>query len=967
MNDCVKKKSNKAFNAIISNKNTTIVTVIKEPFFRSKLKSPNKILIEYLNDDKTIDQICDWVLTEEYTKEKNYKLISQLIIRIFKEAPDKILASFATNQRLISRLQQFSKFEKKYFLIGFGHFQQIIELLALATRGAFLQNFKDFPYTLMTCIDIVSIRYLFISLATNYTQSFGFSKDVVLKMLQSMNDSNKNQIIFLFSKLSKEKTTYFAFDHSKVIYTLFELVISPSQSEFVITQALQIIEYVKKSTIIKEKIEIIMKYFEPKIDFDNLPINFSTSIILKLFNNKFVPSLILLMINNPTHMFLHEGIMASIKSASDEVLIDFVEKNNVSVKLIWAMNVAKSNGFLTKFAVILNEKRHLSPCLQTPEWNKFVSNVLNKRLLILSGQFSSQFVNDEINQTNSGHKKSQKKASSSQSKKSQQQQANDKNKNKIEDKSDIVKNDEKTDLIKKESKKKKEKIKTDEQKEGKEDNQDKSKKEKNQNENENNKSKNKSKNKNRNRNEVIFSNKENAERMANNIENTNENSNKEDSKEDICPQSDQNNDKNEAPIPQDDLNQTKADEKYGHESNDTTSNDNNNTNNSNETISEIKEDSVTETTNNNSLPKILDSVLIKNLIMKRMNQNENEQSNQTDSNNNSGKKENVSHICDSDQHSHNSDNESDQINDNKSENNIKGNPNNAEDSKEISKRDKENLNTSNLMKGEIKSPSKNDKKSKLDIDGNTDASKNNVSKIKNEQLTKTPVKQSQSPFNFEPSTRSNDHCRIALIKRKLHRNNEQSPQPKSPKEEKSKERSYSVNWSPSSIQPNINSKSDDSNANENMIRYKKRRFKNARRNYSDLNDSYDELSNSEIHKINFSNDDNHDDGHIDNKNKKIIDLGDDFSSSSDEENTSINNINNNLMIGPSSSSHIVHSIFGPVYYSNDRIDENDSSSDSSDNEFEFKFGPNPQRFMRKSSFNYRGTFGSTYDEMFGYN
>lgn len=1066
MNDCVKKKANKAFNAIITNKDTTIVAVVKEPFFRSKLKSPNKILIEYLNDDRTINQICDWLLTEEYCREKAYKPISQLIIRIFKEAPEKVLASFSTNERLISRLQQFCKFEKKYFLIGFGHFQQIIELLSFATRGVFLQNFTDFTSTLLKCIDIISIRYLFLSLASNFTQAFGFSKDVVLKMIQSLDNSNQHHIMFLLSKLSRGKNTYFAFDHSKVIYSLFEIVVSPLQNEFITTQALQIIEYVKKNTIIKEKVDIILKYFESKIDFDNLPVNFSTSIILKLYNSRFIPSLILLMINNPAHMFLHEGVMASIESASDEVLIDFVEKNNVSVKLMWAMNVAKSNGFLTKFATILNEKRSLYPSLQTPEWENFVSNVLNRRLQILNNQFTPQFLNGD-SQICSPQKKGQKRSNSTQSKKSQQQQINEKNKAKSDDeektqkeekkrkeKNQKSKNDRQT-ANKDDASNRTEKIKNDQQNENKEDNsdkvtkakQEKTKNEKikngHQNENEEDNSnrtgkikktqkkehnedsekvektktdKNKASKQNenqeenssriekiKNREDKQEKNKneqqnENGENRSNRVEKTNSNkqsennstkqekvkneqqnenreihsnqtdkinnqqdSNIEDNSEingkikNEKVKNDKQNEKDTDKNKSKNKSKSKNEEIINKQENETNNNNEsqNDTNKSNseeekslivddsnklskiennniyvETIIENTNEPIIETPNNNPLPKILDSLLIKNLILQRLNQDKSENYSEKNINENENSSNNIEETKNSNEEANDQNNEikkdkikiklnKDEIEENKKSKNI-------EDSKE---NDKIINSSTSKNKSEIKTPTKS-KYQGLTIDVKTNPPKSNDKKNKNEQLFKGPIKQAHTPKGYEPTSQSNDHCRIALIKKKLYRNNEQSPQPKSPKDEKIKGRSFSVNWSPPSILTNNISKSDD--INEDGIRHEniRKRFRNKIKYENDIKNQ----------KLNINT----------NSNKKVFDLDDDFSSSSDENIDCITTDPN--LFGPPSSNYFVRTIIGPAYFSHQIEKQDESGSDSSDDEFIFKFTPTPKRFKRNFLF-----------------
>ncbi|OHT04408.1 hypothetical protein TRFO_06286 [Tritrichomonas foetus] len=391
MSDCVKKRSNKAFDAIIRCKDASVTRVISDPVFRSRLKSANKLLIDYLNSDKIITEICDWLLSEKYLYQRNYKSYAQSMIKIFCDCPDSVLLIFSQNSILIEHLQNFCKFENPRFCMKYGFFVQLMDILINGTRGSFIRHFDDLAMILSRSLNVISIRYLFGTLSTNFPQAFGFNKKVVIQLLNNLNDENKDQTMLLLGKLVKDKSTFFAFDNSKVIFSLLEIATSQIQSEFVIIQSLQIVDCVKKSSIIVEKIDLILKYFASKIDFDFLPINKSTALILKIFKI-FVPSLVLSMINNPTHMFMHEGILSTIENASDKILIPFIEENNIPTKIMWAMNVAKSNGFLTKFASILESKKELSKSLQTPEWNNFVNNCLENRLNILNRQVSDKFV-----------------------------------------------------------------------------------------------------------------------------------------------------------------------------------------------------------------------------------------------------------------------------------------------------------------------------------------------------------------------------------------------------------------------------------------------------------------------------------------------------------------------------------------------------------------------------------------------
>ena len=378
-----RSRSERALKNLLKQDGVSITEIIAEPSFKSKLKSSYRPLSDFLLQDDTINEICDWLLTEEYCELKNYRATASNMMRIFKECPEALQASFSQSDRLIARVLDFSKSQKAQTPINCGFFEQIVENFAASSQGSFLQNFKRLPFMLAKRIEIISIRHLFFVLASSFPQQFGFSSSVVLFILHNLSERNKEQVMMLFLKLAKSKSSFPAFDHSKVVASLLEVAISPDHNEFVTTQAFQIVEVIQKSTNSTENFEELIKRFFDKHNVESLPINYGTAVALSLFK-KFVPSLVMSMVTNPTHMFMHAAILKTIENASDDVLIPFIEENNIPGKLIWAANVAKSNGFLTKFAQILESKKQLSECLQTPEWNKFVNEQLKIREEILN-------------------------------------------------------------------------------------------------------------------------------------------------------------------------------------------------------------------------------------------------------------------------------------------------------------------------------------------------------------------------------------------------------------------------------------------------------------------------------------------------------------------------------------------------------------------------------------------------------
>lgn len=373
----------KALEHNLGDNKISIIEMISKQSFRSSLKSSIRSLSESLLQKQTINELCDWILTDEFINQPNFKTTAQTILRIFKESPDQIQTSFAQNETLIFRLSEFSKSQKPQEALSYAFFSQIIELFSNITKGSFLTNFKRFPFTLARKLDIISIRNLFSILASTYPTQFSFSCSAILFILHNLTDNNKNQAMLLFLRLVRSKSTFPSFDHSKVVNALLEIATSRGHDELISTQAFQIVEYIQQNTSNPDNLEDLLQRFSQTFDISTLPINYGTGIALRLLKT-FVPSFVMSMVTNPTHMFMHEGILKSIENVSDDILIPFIENNNIPVKIIWAMNVAKSNGFLTKFAILLNSKAELSKSLQTPEWTKFASEQLQSRIDLLN-------------------------------------------------------------------------------------------------------------------------------------------------------------------------------------------------------------------------------------------------------------------------------------------------------------------------------------------------------------------------------------------------------------------------------------------------------------------------------------------------------------------------------------------------------------------------------------------------------
>ena len=146
----------KALEHNLGDNKISIIEMISKQSFRSSLKSSIRSLSESLLQKQTINELCDWILTDEFINQPNFKTTAQTILRIFKESPDQIQTSFAQNETLIFRLSEFSKSQKPQEALSYAFFSQIIELFSNITKGSFLTNFKRFPFTLARKLDIIS-------------------------------------------------------------------------------------------------------------------------------------------------------------------------------------------------------------------------------------------------------------------------------------------------------------------------------------------------------------------------------------------------------------------------------------------------------------------------------------------------------------------------------------------------------------------------------------------------------------------------------------------------------------------------------------------------------------------------------------------------------------------------------------------------------------------------------------------
>ena len=362
--------------------NCSFVRAISEPEFRTALRRAQLWMTDFISSKAVMEEIFDYLLTDEHVNDKGYVLRCLNIIKFLHEFPDYVTEYYSRSEFVIERLRGFvsKRWGQGNILCGF--FQQLMEFYVNVSHGAFLSNFKKLPVLLSYNLHMLSFRILFTSLAANYPDEFGFSSAVIRFLLNNLSTLDREQVMICLFKLSKVKNLVQYFADPKVILCFLQIANSSEVTDFVSTLSFQVIDNIISSCSDRDVIDDVVQKYAEHVELMTRPINYGTCVAMKIFK-KFVPSLVLAFLNNPAHMFLGPGVLASIEAVDDENLTRLIEDNNLVTKLIWAMNVAKSNGHLTKFAVFLDSKKHISETLQTPEWQRFVADVVDKREEIL--------------------------------------------------------------------------------------------------------------------------------------------------------------------------------------------------------------------------------------------------------------------------------------------------------------------------------------------------------------------------------------------------------------------------------------------------------------------------------------------------------------------------------------------------------------------------------------------------------
>lgn len=356
----------------------SFVAVISEPEFRTALRRAQLWLTDFIQSQPVMVEIFDYLLTDEYIEDKGYVLRSLNIIKFLHEFPDFVTEYYAMSEFVIERMKAFANKKWAQGTVNCGFFQQLMELYVSQSQGVFLSNFKKLPILLCYNLHLLSFRVLFTSLASNYPEEFGFSAGVIRFMLNNLNTLDRNQVMICLFKLSKVKALTAFFGDPKVILCFLQIANSSEVTDFVSTLSFQVVDNIITLSADRNVIDDVIQKYAEHVELMTRPINFGTCVAMKIFK-KFVPSLVLAFLNNPAHMFLGPGVLASIEAADDDLLVKLIEDNNIVSKLIWAMNVAKSNGHLTKFALFLDSKREISETLQTAEWQRFMDEIVKKR------------------------------------------------------------------------------------------------------------------------------------------------------------------------------------------------------------------------------------------------------------------------------------------------------------------------------------------------------------------------------------------------------------------------------------------------------------------------------------------------------------------------------------------------------------------------------------------------------------
>ena len=358
-------------NKLLENPDTKLIQILDDQFLIQSMRNNNFTLFHFFYKEEILNEMLDYILTNNFKDIENYKKICLKIIEVLNFNNLNFQKNLINNPNYINRLIEFpiSKYSEELKLCGY--FSCLLESIVRHSNGVFLQNNNEILIYLINNLSKLAYRDSLVKLISQFSSNNIFGNEIILEILKSKADPYL--IITTLKLIFKEKKDLFNFECKNIINLIFNLSLNNKLNSILIYLFLLLIYNIKLNLNDNEINNYIFTFFDNFKSFLNDKY-YIISIIIKVFNYLDI-NLLNLLFNQPTNMLLNQSILLIFEKLSIE------NQKNLIINLNFLDLLIKNKlNFQTNFQLIriANIIKDLDINFAFPdEYNEILSNLNN--------------------------------------------------------------------------------------------------------------------------------------------------------------------------------------------------------------------------------------------------------------------------------------------------------------------------------------------------------------------------------------------------------------------------------------------------------------------------------------------------------------------------------------------------------------------------------------------------------------
>ncbi|KAK8898522.1 hypothetical protein M9Y10_000813 [Tritrichomonas musculus] len=229
---CFPSKEDK-INKLLAKEDVILTEILEiDTLSSSIIENSNQQLFNYLNQQDIMEELLKWSITDLYRDSENYIKLSNASTSIFTNCSKTLQKMIIENPIFLDELQQFTLNDLPSER-SCGNYYKIIESTVCFTNGEFLYELSSLPKFLMSNINSMPLKDLFVLMSSSFPEQFKFNTDIIIELISKINDENGLFIVSAIRDIlnNNKSLKEMFFDSNDLIDLLFKFSIEASKTK----------------------------------------------------------------------------------------------------------------------------------------------------------------------------------------------------------------------------------------------------------------------------------------------------------------------------------------------------------------------------------------------------------------------------------------------------------------------------------------------------------------------------------------------------------------------------------------------------------------------------------------------------------------------------------------------------------------------------------------------------------------